>query len=125
MKDYVKKALRTEVYDFKAIKSRLNDEETIRLLHSAIGLSTEANEFLDMLKKHIYYGKELDLPNIKEEVGDGFWYSAIAIDVLKTTFDEVMSVNIEKLKARYPEKFTSEKAMNRDLDKERKILEKT
>jgi len=124
MKDYIKKALRTESYDWESIKGRLQDEDTIRLLHSAIGLSTEANEFLDMLKKHIFYGKELDLVNVKEEGGDVIWYLAIAMDVLKTTFEEVMSVNIEKLTARYPEKFTPEKAINRDLDKERKILEK-
>ena len=123
MKNYKKEALRTEQYDMEMIKKRLLDEDTIRLLHSAIGLSTEANEFLDMLKKHIYYGKKLDLPNVKEEIGDVFWYTAVAIDVLKTTFDEIMSVNIKKLKVRYPEKFTKENALNRNLDKERKILE--
>ena len=124
MKDYKEKALRTESYDMDSIKKRLTDEDTIRLLHSAMGLSTEANEFLDMLKKHIYYGKPLDLVNAKEEVSDTFWYCAVAVDVLKTTFEEVMSVNIEKLKARYPEKFTKENAINRNLEVERSILEK-
>ena len=123
MKDYVEKALRTESYDFEVMKERLQNEVTIRLLHSAMGISTEAGELLDMLKKHIFYGKPIDFPNAKEEIGDALWYSAIAIDVLKTTLDEVMSVNIEKLKARYPEKFTSENALNRDLKKERIILE--
>ncbi len=124
MKDYIEKALRTDNLDIESIKERLQNKELIRLLHSAMGLSTEANEFLDMLKKHIYYGKPLDLVNVKEEIGDTLWYCAIAIDVLQTTMEEVMTVNIEKLKARYPEKFTSEKAINRDLNEERKILEK-
>lgn len=123
MKNYKEKALRTELYDMDSIKKRLVNDDTIRLLHSAMGLSTEANEFLDMLKKHIYYGKDLDVVNAKEEISDTFWYCAVAIDVLQTTFEDVMNVNIEKLKIRYPEKFTEEKAINRNLKEERKILE--
>ena len=121
--NYVQNAIRTESMDFDAIASRLCDPDTIRLLHSAMGLSTEAGEFLDMLKKHIFYGKELDITNAKEEIGDSMWYVAIAIDVLQTTLNDVMQVNINKLRERYPEKFTSEDALCRDLGAERKILE--
>ncbi len=121
--NYVENATRTESNDFDAIASRMCDPNTIRLLHSAMGLSTEAGEFLDMLKKHIFYGKELDLTNAKEEIGDSMWYVAISIDVLQTTLNDVMQVNINKLRERYPEKFTSEDALCRDLGAERKILE--
>lgn len=120
--NYVKHVLRTESNDFDSVKLRLNNTDTIRLLHAAMGLSTEASEFLDMLKKHIFYGKGLDVINAKEEIGDSLWYAGIAIDVLQTTLDEVMTVNIQKLKARYPEKFTEDKAINRDLNTERDIL---
>ncbi len=89
-----------------------------------MGLTTEAGEFVDMLKKHIFYGKPIDYVNAKEEIGDTLWYTALAIDVLETTMNEVMTVNIDKLKARYPEKFTEFNAENRDLVTERKILEK-
>ena len=121
--NYVDNATRTESMDFEAIAKRICDPDTIRLLHSAMGLSTEAGEFLDMLKKHIFYGKELDLTNAKEEIGDSMWYVAIAIDVLRTTLNDVMQGNINKLRQRYPEKFSSEDAINRNLDKEREILE--
>lgn len=121
--NYVQNATRTESKDFDAIAKRMCDPDTIRLLHSAMGLSTEAGEFLDMLKKHIFYGKDLDFPNAKEELGDSMWYVAIAIDVLQTTFNDVIQGNINKLRERYPEKFNQEDALCRDLGAERKILE--
>lgn len=122
--NYVDHVLVSEAPITDALVARISDPKVIRLLHGAIGLSTEAGELLDMIKKHIYYGKPLDLVNAKEEVGDSMWYAGLVIDVLKTTFDEVLTVNIDKLKARYPEKFTEFHAENRDLETERKILER-
>lgn len=119
---YLKSALRTESNDFKSINNRL-DNEKIRLLHVAMGIQTEAAEFTDMLKKHIFYGKPLDEVNLKEELFDMTWYIAIALDVLGYTFEEGFKTNIDKLKARYPEKFTEDSANNRDLKVERQILE--
>lgn len=123
-KDYVRCVLRTESCDFDSIRERLTDDK-IRLLHAAMGLATESGEFIDMLKKHIFYGKKLDYPNLGEELGDAMWYSGVAIDVLKTTLDEVLTVNIMKLRERYPEKFTEESAINRNIDAERDILEQS
>lgn len=71
-KEYINNAVRTESRDFEAIGKRLSEESNIRLLHGAIGLATESGEFLDALKKHIYYGKELDRVNLAEELGDLF-----------------------------------------------------
>ncbi|WP_034719851.1 nucleoside triphosphate pyrophosphohydrolase family protein [Bacteriovorax sp. DB6_IX] len=122
-KRYIKDAVRTESRNFEAMNERLNDDGLKRLLHAGIGLSTEAGEFLDALKKHIFYGKELDKVNLAEEMGDLFWYMAIVADELGFEFEEVMERNITKLKARYGEKFSEEKAEKRDLDTEREILE--
>ena len=76
------------------------------------------------MKKHIFYGKPLDEVNLKEEVGDLLWYIAIICDELNTSFDEIMSTNIEKLRARYGGKFSEVKALNGNLQTERAILEK-
>lgn len=122
-RDYIKDAIKTESREFKAMDTRLSDDGIKRLLHAGIGLSTESGEFLDALKKHIFYGKELDRVNLAEEIGDLFWYLAIASDELKIDFESVMNKNIEKLKARYGEKFSEEKAESRDLETERTILE--
>jgi len=122
-KEYQKEVLRTETLDFKGIENRLSNQATIRLLHAGIGLATEAGEFLDAIKKHIYYGKELDVTNLIEELGDLYWYINVAQDTLAITTEEVQELNIKKLKARYPNKFTKETALNRDLYVERVILE--
>lgn len=122
-KEYIEAVKRTESMDFEKIALRLSDKRTIRLLHAAIGLSTEANEFLDAMKKHIFYGKEIDRTNLIEELGDGNWYEGIAIDELETSFQEIMERNIEKLHKRYGISFNEEEAITRNLSAERYILE--
>lgn len=122
-KDYIKDATVTDLMDYGPVLERLQNLHTVRLLHAAMGLCTEAGEFMDMLKKHILYGKPLDEVNLKEELGDKLWYAALALDELKSTFEQVMDTNITKLRARYPNKFTERDALNRNLDKEREILE--
>lgn len=121
--DYLKESAKTASGDFDKIKARLSDESTVNLLHAALGLATEAAEIADALKKHIYYGKPLDKVNLAEEIGDQMWYCAIVARELGLTFEQIQETNIQKLKARYGEKFTEEAAVNRNLDKEREILE--
>lgn len=118
---YDEQAPRTESLPDDALRCRMQSNS--RLLHGAMGLATEAGELMDQLKKNIFYGKELDLVNIEEELGDLEWYMAIIRDVLGVTQAQVQEKNIAKLRKRYPEKFTSEAALNRDLDAERAVLE--
>jgi NTP pyrophosphatase (non-canonical NTP hydrolase) len=120
---YIADAVRTESRDFETIATRMQSPENIRLLHSAIGLVTEAGEIQDALKKHVFYGRALDKVNLEEELGDLFWYMAIMADTLGISFEQVMEKNIRKLKSRYGEKFTEERAITRNLQTERQILE--
>jgi NTP pyrophosphatase (non-canonical NTP hydrolase) len=94
-----------------------------RMLHSFLGLSSEIGELADALKKHIIYGKTIDEINILEEFGDLEWYVALGLRAIKASMEECMQKNIDKLKARYGDKFTQAAALNRDLDKERRALE--
>lgn len=121
--EYVKNAVKTESKDLKAIAGRF-EGGVVRLSHAMIGMCTEAGEFQDAVKKHLFYGKPLDTVNLAEELGDLMWYVAIACDTLGVSLQEVMEKNIAKLKARYGDKFTEEAALNRNLEKERTILEK-
>lgn len=92
-----------------------------RLFHAIIGIATESSELLEALRLDT---SEFDRINILEELGDLNWYQAIAVDELHASFEEdVLDRVIAKLRARYPEKFTSENAINRDLVKERQVLE--
>jgi NTP pyrophosphatase (non-canonical NTP hydrolase) len=95
----------------------------IRLLHAIIGLQTELAELTEAFLKHVETGEELDVVNIKEEVADSEWYNAIIANELDFSFEELWEKVIAKLRARYPNKFTSYDAINRNLDVERKILE--
>jgi len=105
------------------LSERSTEDTVIRLIHGVIGITTEASELFEALYKHIVDGEPLDLVNISEESGDCYWYQAIISDVIKTPMNKVLQTNLEKLAARYPDKFTEESAINRDLETERKILE--
>jgi NTP pyrophosphatase (non-canonical NTP hydrolase) len=121
--EYIKLAMLTDLDEYQVVLERLKNPQTLMILHAALGLSTEAAEILDALKKHLIYGKPLDLVNLMEETGDTFWYTALLSKACNFTFEEVMEKNIAKLKARYGEKFNEKDALERDLDRERKILE--
>jgi len=116
--NYVENVLRTEPADYTPVMERLQNLETVRLLHAVMGMVTEAGELATELKKFIFYGKALDKVNLQEEVGDSLWYAGLATDIMKTTMDDIMSGNIEKLKKRYPDKFSESHALNRDKDRE-------
>lgn len=99
-----------------------------RLFHAIIGIATESTELCEALYDIMTRRKEVDLINLREEIGDISWYIAVFFDTLKELgceekWEETLVKNIAKLKKRYPEKFTSEKAINRDTESERKILE--
>lgn len=115
-------AKRTEP-DYAPVVQRLASERMARLLHVAIGLVTESAEFLDQLKKHLYYGKPLDTVNLSEEMGDITWYQRLGAEELETTLLGIMQQNVAKLRARFPQKFEESQAITRDLGTERAVLE--
>lgn len=198
--DFVVGAVRTEsvVPNFDFEGKMLNS----RLVHSALGLATEAGEVLDVLKKTLFYGKHLDVSNLREEISDLMWYVAILCDAmnwdmenlafrglvkadlttmlvfktdqsnfegrllfsgkdvfvaagefldavlsgaeeeslqmtiievlaamgillhfLESSFEEEAQRNHDKLKTRYSEKFTSERALSRNIEAEKIAME--
>lgn len=92
------------------------------LLHAAMGVATEAVEILEALLKAME-GHPIDRVNLIEEMGDVEWYMAMLYRALETTPEAVREINIAKLRARFPEKFTEEEAIDRNTDRERSVLE--
>ena len=97
--------------DLPALLSRITDldvecdADIPRLLTAALGLAAESGEFTEVVKKIILQGKPYTEENkfhMKRELGDICWYIAQACMALDTTFDEVIEMNVDKLKARYP-----------------------
>lgn len=74
----------------------------------ALGLAGEAGEAADMVKKHLGHGHELNLDKLTKELGDVLWYVAALADYIGVSLDSVACMNIDKLRARYPNGFSQE-----------------
>lgn len=85
----------------------------IRQLHAIIGLSGEAGEVSELVKKHVYYGKQLSKSEIISEVGDCLWYINILLNSIGASFSEAMEANVKKLSKRYPNGYSDEAALSR------------
>ena len=83
------------------------------LINGVMGLCGESGEVIDIVKKHLAQGHELDKEKIIKELGDVAWYMAEIATVLDVELEDVLVQNIEKLKKRYPEGFSTEKSLNR------------
>ena len=126
--EFVRQTTSPASSDFAALLSRLtelevtHDADVPRLLTAALGMSAEAGEFTEVIKKIILQGKPYNEDNVfhlKRELGDICWYLAQACMALDTNFEEVLQMNYEKLSARYPEGtfdvFRSENRVKGDL----------
>ncbi len=85
-------------------------------LHGIIGVASESGELLDAAKKAYFYGHKPDKANMREEIGDIMWYLFAVIREMEFDLEEILQENIDKLRKRYPEKFTKEHSELR-LDK--------
>ena len=110
--EFVRQTTSPASSDFVQLLSRMNeleathDADVPRLLTAALGMSAEAGEFTEVVKKIFLQGKPYNEENIfhmKRELGDLCWYLAQACMALDTNFEEVLQMNYEKLSARYPE----------------------
>ena len=83
------------------------------LINSVMGLCGESGEAIDIVKKWLAHGHELDKEHLKKELGDIAWYLAEAATALDLSLEDVLQANIEKLKRRYPEGFSTVDSINR------------
>lgn len=84
------------------------------LINGVMGLCGESGEVIDIVKKHLAQGHELDRDKIIRELGDVAWYIAEIATVLDVELEDVLALNIEKLKKRYPEGFSTESSIHRE-----------
>ena len=83
------------------------------LINGVMGLCGESGEAIDIVKKHLAQGHELDREKLVKELGDIAWYLAETAYALEVPLEEVLQRNINKLKARYPVGFDIEKSIHR------------
>lgn len=96
------------------------------LLHMAVGVSGEAGELLDAVKKHCVYQKQIDIDNIKEEAGDILFYLTGLLNELDMSLEDCIIANREKLSKRYASgSYSNEQAISRADKAEEVKQEKT
>ena len=83
------------------------------LINGVMGLCGEAGEAIDIVKRHLAQGHDLNREELIKELGDVAWYLAETAYALGVPLEEVCQRNIDKLKARYPDGFSAEKSINR------------
>ena len=84
------------------------------LINGVMGLCGESGEAIDIVKKHLAQGHELDREGLIKELGDVAWYLAETAYALDVPLEEVLQRNIDKLKARYPEGFNTARSLRRE-----------
>lgn len=105
--DYQQAALRTAPGDLPPKRV---------LLNGLMGLNGEAGEAIDILKKHLFQGHELDTAHMAKELGDMAWYLAVSANAIGYDLETIMQMNVDKLKARYPDGFDAEHSLHRNKD---------
>lgn len=85
-----------------------------QLTTACLGLAGETGEFCEHVKKYLYHGHPLDYKELEKEVGDILWYVALAARAIGCSLNYIANENIDKLRIRYPEKFSTERSLYRD-----------
>ena len=101
--DYQRAAMRTA-----------GDNKDSYLLNGVMGLCGEAGEVIDLVKKHLHQGHELDREQLILECGDCAWYLALIASAIDCDLSKVLQRNIDKLQDRYPEGFDKTRSINRN-----------
>lgn len=101
-------------YQLLAMRTANKDLSPIEELENGLmGLNGEAGEAIDLLKKHLFQGHPLDKKHMAKELGDIAWYLAASAYAIDYPLEEILKMNIEKLRERYPEGFEEARSVNR------------
>ena len=102
-------------YQTAALRTAQTDKLTTNelLLNSALGLCGESGEVADLVKKHRFQGHDIDVEHIAKELGDVTWYLAVGAYSIGYDLEKILQMNVDKLKARYPDGFSTDRSLHR------------
>lgn len=116
--DYQKEAARTDpcatTADILRATESAEQVNVPQLLNACVGLSGETGEFNELVKKYVFHKAQFDIEHAKKELGDVCWYLAQACNALGVQLGEVMQLNVDKLRKRYPEGFDEWRANHKE-----------
>ena len=103
-------------YQTAALRTAQTDKLTANelLLNAALGLCGESGEVADLLKKYHFQGHNLDRDHVAKELGDIAWYLAVGAYSIGYDLEKILQMNVDKLKARYPDGFSTDRSLHRD-----------
>lgn len=101
-------------YQLAAMSTASTSSSSLGIVIAALGLAGESGEAADHVKKWLAQGHDLDRDQLAGVIGDVLWYVALAAESIGFTLDEIAVRNIEKLRARYPDRFSSEASRGRE-----------
>ena len=103
-------------YQTAALRTAQTDKLTASdlLLNAALGLCGESGEVADLLKKYHFQGHNLDIDHVARELGDISWYLAVGAYAIGYDLETILQMNVDKLKARYPDGFSVDRSLHRD-----------
>lgn len=105
------------VNEYQGLAMRTSNNALLKedhILNGALGLTGEAGEVADIVKKQLMQGHELDIEHVAKELGDILWYVAETATAIGCDIETIMKMNIEKLKKRYPAGFDTERSQHRE-----------
>ncbi len=101
--------------EYQEAAARTADGDTTRRqLYGALGVAGEAGEVADLIKKQHFHGHDPDPMAVAKELGDVLWYVSVLAGAYGFTLEEIAAINIEKLRARYPDGFDEARSRSRD-----------
>lgn len=100
-------------YQHEALRTANGIEGKNLLTNGVMGLCGESGECVDLMKKHLFQGHELDSEHMAKELGDVAWYLAVSAYALGYDLESVLQMNVDKLRKRYPEGFDSDRSQHR------------
>lgn len=104
-------------YQKAALRTASSEEPKDLILNGTLGLAGESGEVADHIKKHLFQGHKLNKEHLAKELGDICWYIAVTAEGLGYQLSEIMEMNVEKLKKRYPDGFDVERSLHREEKK--------
>ena len=117
--EYQKAALRTasinsdRIMLLRKLKKAGLTDKALLLWNGVLGMGGESGECEDMVKKHLFQGHPLDLEHMAKELGDVAWYLAVTAHAIGYDLEEIFQMNIDKLRARYPDGFDENRSLHR------------
>lgn len=101
------------INEYQTEALRTAQEKCRKLANCGLGLAGEAGECADLIKKHLFHGHDLNKEHLAKELGDVAWYLAVTAYAIGYPLEDVLKLNIDKLRQRYPDGFDADRSQHR------------